>query len=79
MTAKPCWLSHGSPAITALSDEEADGTVEEVEDEEYSTEQKAVRVREWSPGEDQMHKCASCSKALFCQVLHDLRSLALLP
>ena len=38
MTAKPCWLSHGSPAITALSDEEADGTVEEVEDEEYSTE-----------------------------------------
>ena len=41
MTAKPCWLSHGSPAITALSDEEADGTVEEVENEEYSTEQES--------------------------------------
>ena len=29
-----CWLSHGSPAITALSDEKEDTTVEEVEDNE---------------------------------------------
>ena len=39
--SKLCWLSHGSPAITALSDEEADGNVEAVEDEEYSTEQES--------------------------------------
>ena len=40
-TAKPCWLSQGSPAITALSDEEADGTVKEVEDGEHSMEQES--------------------------------------
>ena len=38
--AKHCRLSHGPPAITALSDEEEDGTVVEIEDEECRKEQE---------------------------------------
>ena len=43
--AKHCWLSHGSPAITALSDEEEDGTMVEIEDDECCDEHEDSRIQ----------------------------------
>ena len=44
--AKHCRLSHGPPAITALSDEEEDGTVVKIDDKECSKEQEDRQIQQ---------------------------------
>ena len=48
LRATHCWLSHGSPAITAPSDEEEDSAVEEV-DNEYSKELEDSDIQQKGP------------------------------